>query len=156
MRKNNMVEDLKISGVIFRYKLISAPEIMNHKRGILNLGNVIPKVESKISRVFNNRKMIEEFLEEMADQGWEYRNQILYEGLPNNGCLVFRREQSKVESIEDKTQKSLAAYASEYESIAGANAIWRGKKTKGFKDFLRQKGYDLTNELGQEIQTENF
>ena len=124
-----MVEDLRIMGVKYKYKLISAPEIINSKRGVLNLGNVIPKVETKTARRYSNRQMIEEFLEDMAEQGWNYCNQILYEGLPNNGCLVFRRELTTREDETLKAEQSLSALATEYEAIAGANAIWRGKKT---------------------------
>jgi len=137
----------------YKYKLISAPEIINSKRGVLNLGNVIPKVESKTARRYTNRQMIEEFLEDMAEQGWDYCNQILYEGLPNNGCLVFRRELTEREEESTKAQQSLAALATDYEAISGANAVWRGKKTKGFKEFLRKKGYDFSNEFGQEVPT---
>lgn len=148
-----MVEDLRIMGVKYKYKLISAPEIINSKRGVLNLGNVIPKVETKTARRYSNRQMIEEFLEDMAEQGWNYCNQILYEGLPNNGCLVFRRELTTREDETLKAEQSLSALATEYEAIAGANAIWRGKKTKGFKEFLRKKGYDFSIELGQKVPT---
>jgi hypothetical protein len=137
----------------YKYRLISAPEIINHKRGVLNLGNVIPKVESKIGRRFSNRDMITEFMEEMSDQGWEYQNQILYEGLPNNGCLVFKRELTEKEEEVVKADASLAALAQEFESIAGANAIWRGKKTKAFKEFLRKKGYDFKDEFVIEGET---
>ena len=148
-----MVEDIRIIGIKYKYKLISAPEIINSKRGVLNLGNVIPKVESKTARRYTNRQMIEEFLEDMAGQGWDYCNQILYEGLPNNGCLLFRRELTTREEENVKGEQSLAALATEYEGISSANAIWRDKKTKGFKEFLRKKGYDFSVELGQEVPT---
>lgn len=140
----------------YKHRLISAPEIINQKRGMLNLGGSIPKVETKINRTFTNRQMIEEFLDEMSEQGWEYKNQILYEGLPNNGCLVFRHKTSKEEDKVLTEERNIAQLAVEYESISSMNAIWRGKKTKGFKEFLRKKGYDLENEFRQKIQTKDI
>jgi hypothetical protein len=132
-----------MSEINYQYRLISAPEIINHKRGVLNLGNVIPKVESRVGRRFSNREMITEFFNEMSDQGWEYQGQVLYEGLPNNGCLVFRKPLSKEQNEVKKDEATLSALATEFESLNSGNAIWRGKKTKAFKEFLRQKGYDF-------------
>ena len=137
----------------YKHKLVSAPEIINHKRGIMNLGNVIPKVESRVGRRYTNRQMVEEFLDEMSEQGWEYKNQILYEALPNNGCLVFRREQTEKEQEEAEAELNLSELATEFEALTGGNAIWRNKKTKAFKEFLRKKGYDFKDEFGQEIPT---
>ncbi len=115
------------------------------------MGNVIPNVESKVGRRYSNRDMITEFLEEMSSQGWEYQNQILYEGLPNNGCLVFRRALTTEEEGEKKAEESLAALVTEFESLTGGNAIWRGNQTKAFKEFLRKKGYDFKDELDDPI-----
>lgn len=139
----NIEIDIKKVKKPYIHFLISAPEIIQSKRGALGLGagNVMGNTEMRINRRMTNRQLIKEYMDDMSTDGWEYKGIILYEGLPSNGALIFRRQATDEEGIKIKEEQIELTFIKEFEKETGFNAIWRGKETKKYIEWKEQKGY---------------
>lgn len=131
----------------YYYRIISPPQIIQHSKGPLNLSNLEPIANrSPLDRRIANQRILENYMTEQGLNGWELVTQILYEGLPYGGGLIFRKkikvEKKDVEvsnedvNFEEKENVNLYTL---FEEETGKNAIWKGKETKAFIEWKEKK-----------------
>ena len=157
-----MVDDLEIPIVIqmekrkeqFEYRMVSFVNIIKAHQGPLNLIDK-PRVgarQSRIARKIGNQRAIEEYLTKVGIDGWELVTAFDYEGLPYSGTLVFKK---KYYTVDDSPEESTVLadfkanlnkgnFYQKFEQETGKKAIWHGKETKGYRDWLEAKNSEKT------------
>ena len=132
----------------YHYRMISPPQIIKASRGPLNLDDRFPAdSRSPLDRRIANQRILEAYLTEQGLKGWELVTQLLYEGLPYGGGLIFKKKIKIAEKdtevseeevdFEKNTEANLYAI---YEDQTSKNAVWRGKETKAFQEW--KKNYE--------------
>lgn len=145
-----LLKDLRI-GVKekFEYRMVSPVTIIRNHSGPLNLGDkpIVGERQSRAARRIANQRIIEEYLSKAGMDGWELVTDLSYEGLPYNGALVFKKKYY----IEDEKPEETSANADyrenlnkgnnyqRFEQETGKHAVWQGKETKAYREWLENK-----------------
>jgi hypothetical protein len=146
--ENIVVETIKkfFSGMKYAYRTISCIEILKSERGILNLGGLSPMglTDAKIQRAAENRNSIENYVNRMSLEGWEFAGEINYENLPYGGNLIFKKL-IEIDMLE-KTLNTFPTKNKEGKDIEQTNQTYE-KKLEVRKKHLEDRKAKLKEEL---------
>ena len=145
-----LLKDLRVGvKVKFEYKMVSPVNIIKAKQGPLNLEAKLPvgMRTSRLARKLQNQRTMEEYLTEVGIDGWELVTDLVYEGLPYNGALVFKKryyvDEEKAEEstviANFKENLNKGNLYQEFEQDTGKNAVWNKRETKAYRDWLEAK-----------------
>ena len=145
----DIVMKLKYVGEHWDYRLVAIASIIRSRRGVLNLGSgqVVGLDQSKMAKRLANQRIIEEYFVQVGLEGWEIVGQISTESLPYNGMLLIKKRIPITEDKEPEISTAIPDFKEElktgkyrkFEAETGKNAVWNGKETKAYKDWVEEK-----------------
>ncbi|MHA1408772.1 MAG: hypothetical protein ACTSQY_00390 [Candidatus Odinarchaeia archaeon] len=87
----------------YKYRIVYPPEIIESKKNKLIVFRERRKDGITIRR--ENERYLEDFMNEVGEKGWELVSEIVYQGLPYGGGLIFKKE-IKEENEQNKSNKT--------------------------------------------------
>ena len=133
----------------YQYKLVSPVDIIRSRRGPLNLGSTSPigMQQTRINKRLGNQRLIEQYLTEMGMVGWKLCTKLDYEGLPNNGSMIFKKkyfvedenpeETTKIADFKENLDKG--NLYQEFEQETGKHAVFNNKVTKNYLNWVANR-----------------
>lgn len=132
------------------YRLVAIASIIRSKRGVLNLGSgqAVGLQQSRIAKRLANQRIIEEYFVQIGIDGWEVVGQISTESLPYSGMILIKKRIPIVDEQEPEITTAVPDYKEElkkgtyrkFENDTHKNAVWKGKETQAYKDWLDKQG----------------
>ncbi len=80
-----------LSEIEYDYFAVSPPKIIAQQKGVLSLGTYGVDSASREQMYAGNLKLIVDYINKASELGWQLVSVMDYEGIPQHGCLIFRR-----------------------------------------------------------------